>query len=297
VLAGGSHGSATAIALALIDSRAVPTPIPTRLGYGQFFGECEVSREVAGFSLSLRTPDPRVVVERHTHEEAHFILLLDGHYISSARDAGHILGGPALIYNPPGTTHRDRFEGLRGRFLAISVARERHASVASEVPLLPAAVRLARREAVTLGQRLVAEQLAWSPGSRLVAEGLCVEMLAEVARRAAALPSSPPPWLRRVREALHDRCDEDLAIAELAAEAGVHAIYLARCFRRFFGCAPGDYLRLCRLERARSLLVETTCTLAEIALHAGFVDQSHLGKAFKRSFGVTPGEYRRRFAR
>jgi AraC family transcriptional regulator len=126
---------------------------------------------------------------------------------------------------------------------------------------------------------------------------LCAELLAEVARRAAALPSSPPRWLRRVRELLRDRCDEELSIAALADEAGVHAIYLARCFRRFFGCAPGDYLRLCRLERARSLLADTRCTLAEIAQRTGFVDQSHLGKAFKRSFGVTPGAYRRRLGR
>lgn len=268
-----------------------------RLGYGQFFGDCEVSREVPGFSLSLRTPDRNVIIERHTHEEAHFIVLLDGHYVSSARDAGHIVGGPALIYNPPGTTHRDRFERPEGRFFAVSVARDRHASVASEMPMLPAAVRLARREAVALGQRLVAEQLAWSPGSKLVAEGLCVELLAEVARRAASLPASPPRWLRRIRELLHDRCDEDLSIAALAAEADVHAIYLARCFRRFFGCAPGDYLRLCRVERARSLLADSRCTLAEVAQRAGFVDQSHLGKAFKRSFGMTPGAYRRRLAR
>lgn len=269
-------------------------PAPTRLGYGQFFGDCEVAREVGGFSLSLRTPDPHLVVARHTHEEAHFILLLDGHYISAARDAGHIVGGPALIYNPPGTTHRDRFEGLRGRFFAISVAPERHAAITDEVPLLPAAVRLARREAVTIGQRLVAEQLAWAPGSRLVTESLCVEMLAEVARRAAALPSQPPRWLARVHELLHDRCDEDLTVAALADEAGVHAIYLARCFRRFYGCAPGDYLRLCRVERARALLGDRKLTLAEIAARAGFVDQSHLHKAFKRSFGVTPGAYRRR---
>lgn len=267
---------------------------PTRLGYGQFFGDCEVSREVAGFSLSLRTPDPHVVVARHTHDEAHFIVLLDGHYISSARDAGHLVGGPALIYNPPGTTHRDRFDAPRGRFFAVSIAPARHAAITDEVPLLPAAVRLGRREAVAIGERLVAEQLAWAPGSRLVAESLCVEMLAEVARRAAALPAQPPRWLRRVREALHDRCAEDVTVAELAIEAGVHAIYLARCFRRFFGCAPGDYLRRCRVERARALLAETRLTLAEVAARTGFVDQSHLHKAFKRGLGVTPGAYRRR---
>jgi AraC family transcriptional regulator len=267
---------------------------PTRLGYGQFFGDCEVSREVGGFALSLRTPDPHVVIARHTHEEAHFILLLDGHYISSARDAGHIVGGPALIYNPPGTTHRDRFEAPRGRFFAVSVAPERHAAITDQAPLLPAAVRLARREAVAIAQRLATEQLMWAPGSRLVAESLCVEMLAEVTRRAQALPSRPPRWLARVHEVLRDRCAEDLTVAALADEADVHAIYLARCFRRFYGCAPGDYLRLCRVERARALLVDTRLTVAEIAVRTGFVDQSHLHRAFKRSFGVTPGEFRRR---
>lgn len=70
--------------------------------------------------------------------------------------------------------------------------------------------------------------------------------------------------------------------------------FLARCFRRFYGCAPGDYLRLCRVGRARALLADPGLTLAEIAVRTGFVDQSHLHRAFKRSFGVTPGEFRRR---
>jgi AraC family transcriptional regulator len=37
----------------------------------------------------------------------------------------------------------------------------------------------------------------------------------------------------------------------------------------------------------------TDVPLAEIALAAGFADQSHFTKTFRRSRGLTPGEYRR----
>ena len=80
------------------------------LQHGEFFGTREQRRDVAGFSLSIASADPARPVARHTHEDAHFILLLDGHYLSSARGAGHLHAEPALIYNPPGTTHRDHFK-------------------------------------------------------------------------------------------------------------------------------------------------------------------------------------------
>ncbi|HEV7557819.1 MAG TPA: hypothetical protein VGO00_20275, partial [Kofleriaceae bacterium] len=77
------------------------------LHHGEFFGLRETRREVEGFSLAIAAADPHHGVETHTHEDAHFILLLDGHYLSAARGAGHLHAEPALIYNPPGTTHRD----------------------------------------------------------------------------------------------------------------------------------------------------------------------------------------------
>src|ERR1700710_718093 len=90
------------------------------LRHGEFFGTREVRRETAGFALTIAVADPRRPVARHTHEDAHFILLLDGHYLSSARGAGHLHAEPALIYNPPGTTHQDTFPDCSGRFVGIS---------------------------------------------------------------------------------------------------------------------------------------------------------------------------------
>ena len=48
-----------------------------------------------------------------------------------------------------------------------------------------------------------------------------------------------------------------------------------------------------RVERAKQLLqTGSDLSLAELALHAGFSDQSQLSYHFKRLVGVTPGQFR-----
>jgi AraC family transcriptional regulator len=267
------------------------------LTHGQFFGRFEQRREVAGFSLAHLSADPIAEVQSHTHEDAHFILLLDGLYLSSAREAPPVCVGPTLIYNPPGTTHRDRFDRQEGRFdgrffgLSVSSARMRNAT--ELVRLLEVPIYVSRRETMTLIRRLARDNLRWERASPLVVEGLCMELLAEVAQRRAGESLRLPGWLRVARELLHDRCTDDISIAEIAREAGVHPIHLARTFRRFLHCTPGEYLRRCRVHRAAGLLRETRRPLSHIALDSGFADQSHMTHAFQRHFGLPPGRFRR----
>jgi AraC-like DNA-binding protein len=48
-----------------------------------------------------------------------------------------------------------------------------------------------------------------------------------------------------------------------------------------------------RVERAKQLLqARTDLSLAEVALHAGFSDQSQFSQHFKRLMGITPGQFR-----
>lgn len=262
------------------------------LSHGQFFGSYESRRSVGGFALSLLSPDPVNEVERHTHAEAHFILLLGGSYLSSARGAEGVSVGPTLIYNPPGITHRDRFATRQGRFFGLSISAERLDQARLCVPLIESALKLDRGEQTALAQRLARECHAWEGASPLVAEGLCLELLAQVARRPEPDGKAPPPWLRSAREILRDRCGDELHIADVAQAAGVHPIHLARAFRRFFRCTPGEYLRRCRVERAAALLRDTALPLTEVALSSGFADQSHFSRSFKRAYGVSPREFR-----
>jgi AraC family transcriptional regulator len=94
-----------------------------------------------------------------------------------------------------------------------------------------------------------------------------------------------------VVELLHERAPAAPSLADLAAEAGVHPAHLSRAFRRRFGMTVCEYSRKLRLEWAAARLIEER-SLAQIAVEAGFADQSHFTRSFRRHFGVTPGRYR-----
>ena len=98
--------------------------------------------------------------------------------------------------------------------------------------------------------------------------------------------------LRRVYEAIAERCSETLRLDELAALAGMSRYHLLRAFRAVYGLTPHAWQVDRRIARARRLLGQGM-SLAETALVLGFADQSHFQRAFKQRVAATPGEYRR----
>jgi AraC family transcriptional regulator len=259
------------------------------LAPGQFFGGARLGRSAGGIEVSHRiAAGPPEQVLSHTHQDAHFILVTGGEYVSAA---GRLPGaGPVLLYNPPGTTHRDHFERGRGSFFAISLAPG-YAAVALAGTSVPNAPRYLTAPAQYALAMRVAAACAVEVAT-LSLDALCMELLGSMDTRRRALPVAPPRWLGSAVELLQDRYREEFTIAEIAAAVGVHPIHLARTFRRHLRCSPGEFARFCRLERAASLLVRTAQPLAEVALSSGFADQSHFSRVFARYFGLPPGEYR-----
>src|SRR5205085_2075534 len=102
-----------------------------------------------------------------------------------------------------------------------------------------------------------------------------------------------PDWLGRVREVLHEEFERNLSLADLVEVAGVHEGHLTRAFREHFGSSVGEYARSIRVRAAARRLVTSQDALADIALCAGFYDQSHFTRVFRRTLGMTPLEWRR----
>ena len=71
------------------------------LSFGAFYGRPEVRHSTSGIDISVLNADPHRVVERHTHADAHFVLVLDGLYASSAAGAEPVTNGRALIFLRP----------------------------------------------------------------------------------------------------------------------------------------------------------------------------------------------------
>jgi AraC-like DNA-binding protein len=79
----------------------------------------------------------------------------------------------------------------------------------------------------------------------------------------------------------------------MARSAGLSVSRLHALFRAELDTSPHAWLRDVRLARARAWLAETSRPIAEIALAAGFSDQTALTRALRDATGMTPGAYRR----
>jgi AraC-like DNA-binding protein len=101
-----------------------------------------------------------------------------------------------------------------------------------------------------------------------------------------------PATMGRVRDYVEAHLGENLELADLAAIAGLSVFHFAREFKNSAGVAPHYYLMQKRVELAQRLLAKSDLTLSEIALAAGFSDQSHLARRFRQIVGITPREFR-----
>src|ERR1700683_902777 len=99
--------------------------------------------------------------------------------------------------------------------------------------------------------------------------------------------------LQRARDFINVNLAHDPSIPEIAHECGLSSGYFARAFKRSTGVPPYKWLTKMRVERAKELLKDPRCELADIAQLCGFVDQSHFTRVFSRSEGYSPGRWRR----
>jgi AraC family transcriptional regulator len=263
------------------------------MGPGVFFGRGRRELQTSSFEFAEMNAAVRDV-PKHTHLNAHFVLVVRGVYLTAAiRDEGPC--GPAtLIFNPSGTTHRDRFREDHGRFFTISVAPDIAAQIERKIqsPMVFNSRKIAR----TI-RRAYSEFQNHTDFSPMIMEGLGLELAGSAGRSQTLLGKRAPIWLGTARDLIHDSRGANLRVSDVARVAGVHPIHLARVFRQYFQCSPGEYARRCRMQFVRELLARESLPLTEIALQAGFADQSQFTHAFKHFTGVTPGAFRRKFAR
>lgn len=260
---------------------------------GEFFGSRFRSVASAGFRIDLRVATrPPEEVHTHSHDDAHFVLALDGGYRSLAHDPGtpadEAFGPGALVWNPAGVEHRDCFDVAGGRFLSVSFAPPAGARRGDPVRLFGAAEGLARR--------LVGATAGFAPGDALSVEGLALELAANV-HDAAELQEDPAPeWVWLAHEVIGDLSSTPgLEVNHVADLVGVHAVSLARRYRRHFGRSPATAIRQARADRAAGL-VEQGRDLALVAATVGYSDQSHMTREFAAFYGLTPARYRALFS-
>lgn len=102
------------------------------------------------------------------------------------------------------------------------------------------------------------------------------------------------PWqAKRACERLESDLGGKLSLAQLAADFGLSVSHFSRAFRVSTGLPPHKWLLRQRVKAAKQLMGVRDLPLSEIAIAAGFANQSHFTKVFSAEVGVSPGAWRR----
>lgn len=260
-------------------------------GYLDFLhGAVLRSSTVASFTLTETAYPQRLKLSEHAHQTAYFCLILQGAFTEAYGRRSRTCTASTLIFHPPEEVHSDHFHS-RVRCFNLQIDARLHGQMAG----LSQPSDFNGGALIHLATKLYREFCEMDEFSAFAIEGLALEMMAAAARSVKTPKRSLPPWLTRAREMLDENFSESLTVADFAAAAGVHPTHLAREFHRYYRCTIGEYVRRRRVEFACRRLSASDAPLSEIAVAAGFFDQSHFTRTFKLLTGLTPAAYRETF--
>jgi AraC family transcriptional regulator len=104
-----------------------------------------------------------------------------------------------------------------------------------------------------------------------------------------------PARLRRIRELVHAKLEDELSLDEMAQSVGLSTAHFARMFRKSTGQTPHQFVLRHRLKRARALLRAPDARVLDVAVACGFKTQQHFAQVFRDVCGISPTEYRQDF--
>lgn len=267
---------------------AVPS---ARLQAGQFYGEVLHRGDYAGLVLSEVCHKAGQRHPSHTHQLAHFSLLIKGDYAEFCGRRSYRHKPLTSLFHPPELEHWNQVGAQGSHFFTVELGAGWMQRFEEYAPVPDRIVGVGDGDLDWLALRLFREVKAPHACSRLAVEGLVAAMLAEVGGSGATNEKRAPRWLAQATDLLRAGFNQSMTIARVAEEVGVHPFHLSRVFRRFHRLTIGEYVKRLRVQFACGELSKPERQLAAVAFEAGFADQSHFTRAFKEVTGMTPKSY------
>lgn len=120
-----------------------------------------------------------------------------------------------------------------------------------------------------------------------------LECISTLAKQQVKTHNISNSMVRKVLRHMEEHYAEPLSVAGIAKGLNVSESYLSQCFKRETGASMKRYLTMCRMQKAKQLLLSTDESVGAIAMAVGYSDFRQFSKMFKTFTGVTPVQCRK----
>lgn len=120
--------------------------------------------------------------------------------------------------------------------------------------------------------------------------------LGKTGGRRDILPQAAEPHyglLMELREKIYRNPQMKWNVDNMAAYVNMSRSYFQHLYRETFGVSCIADVISGKIEKAKEILSETGCTVAQVAAMCGYDNEEHFMRQFKKIVGVTPTKYRK----
>jgi AraC family transcriptional regulator len=250
--------------------------------------------DIDGFRILAAAFPAGLSLPPHAHDRATLAIVLDGAFRKQLSRGVQECRPCSVIGEPAGERHSNRFGPRGARVLLLQPDPRGDDRRGGWRGLFDAPRFFLAASIVDLARRAFRELLEPDDLSSLALEALGMELFVAARREAKAeYRGRAPPWMSRLEELLHSHFTERLSMRTLSSEVDRHPVHVARVFRAHHGMTVAGYVRQLRIAWAQEQLRQRESVAAQVALAAGFADQSHFTRSFRRVMGRPPSSWRR----
>lgn len=100
------------------------------------------------------------------------------------------------------------------------------------------------------------------------------------------------PRLREVFEFIELNYHQSISLKEVARSVGYSSAYLTDLVKKLTGKTVNNWIVECRIQKAKTLLLETDYSVEKIALDVGYQNINHFYRQFRNFHHTTPQKWR-----
>lgn len=267
-----------------------------RLGLGEFKGKTFQTVTFEGITASETEYDYKFI-DWHYHENPYFSLTTFGACLDSNKHETFECLTDSLLFHNCQVPHYNRKTDSITRGFQVEISQDWCKKFEVDLEELPKSVIVNNPNVKLNFYNIYKESKLSDNTSNLTIDSLLLSIFQTMQGTESILFSTPPRWVKKIDEILHDNFDQAITLQELSSELNVHSVHLSRDFPRYFRCNFSEYLRKIRIEKSLNLLRNKQLSLTEISLMCGFADQSHFIRSFKSFHGITPKKFRQIISR